>query len=75
MSAPFKVYDEVWVMRGEKPCKLTVFAVVESMNYWKTGTEFRYHLVGSRIGAGWGNNEGEVFEDVFPTREALIASI
>lgn len=34
MSAPrHKVYDEVWVMVGEKPRQMLVFAVVESMAY------------------------------------------
>lgn len=78
MTAPkFKVYDEVWVMRGSRPTKLLVFAVVESMAYWKTGTEFHYQLVDHRVGAGWGNNEGERYalDKVFATKEELVASL
>ena len=77
MKARFKVYEDVWVMFGQKPKKLIVFAVVESMGYWKTDTEIRYHLVSSCLGAGWGNNSGEVFkqEYVHATKEELIASL
>lgn len=71
----FKVYDEVWVMENNRPVKLLVFAVVESMDYRKTGTEVRYHLVESRVGAGWGNNSGQVYERPFATKEELIEAL
>jgi hypothetical protein len=47
-----KVYDEVWVMRGNQPAKLLVFAAITSMGYWKIDTDEFYHLVSSRVGAG-----------------------
>ena len=73
----FKVYDKVWVMLNNSPTELIVFAVVESMGYWKVDTEMFYHLVGSRIGAGWGNNEGARYEPekVFGSKEELLESI
>lgn len=75
--AQFKVYDKVWVMRGSKPTQMLVFAVVESMGYWKQGIETHYRLVESTCGAGWGNNEGirANENDVFPTKDALIESL
>jgi len=56
---------------------MQVFAAVESMDYFKRGTETFYHLVGSRLGAGWGNNEGERYpaNECFATKAALIESI
>ena len=73
----FKVYDKVWVMIGSKPSERLVFAVVESMDYYKQGTETHYRLVESRVGAGWGNNEGIRADsgDVFATRGELIESL
>lgn len=73
----FNVYDKVWVLYNNRPIKMTVFAVIDSMNYWKTGTERLYRLAGSRIGAGWGNNEGCQYkeENVFKTKEDLLKSL
>ena len=73
----FKVYDYVWVMSCNKPLKRQVFAVIRSMSYWKQGTELYYNLVGSTMGAGWGNYEGEQYsaEDVFGSKEALLDSL
>lgn len=73
----FKPYDKVWIMRNNRPVAVIVFAVVQSMDYAKTGTEVHYHVVDSTIGAGWGNNEGARVspEDVFATREDLLASL
>jgi len=64
-------------MRNDKPTKMKVFAVVESMNYRKNGTEKFYHLVFSKIGAGWGNNQGERYsaKNVFFSKELLIKSL
>lgn len=75
--AKFRVYDQVWVMLGDKPAKLLVFAVVESMDYWKQSTEIQYHLVMHRVGSGWGNNEGERFDEdkCFASRAELLASL
>jgi len=71
------VYDSVWVFENNKPKKKIVFAVIKSMNYWKTGTETFYQLVNSRIGAGWGNNEGvrRDHQSMFSTKEELIRSL
>ena len=73
----FKVYDKVWIMRNNKPTKMLVFAVVESMDYWKRSTEIHYNLVDSVVGAGWGNNSGIRMKEseIFGSREALIESI
>lgn len=77
MTTPFKVYDKVWVMCANKPTELTVFAVVESADFPKSGTDTEYHLVSSMCGAGWGNNEGLAIPaaEVFASKEALIASL
>lgn len=74
---PYKVYEQVWVMRDNTPTKLIVFAVIESMNYSKRGTEFYYHLVQSTVGSGWGNNEGTRYfwDDVFKNKEDLLTSL
>lgn len=75
----FKVYDYVWIMENNTPRWKIVFAVIESMSYWKRRheTDIHYQLVDSRIGAGWGNNEGVRREekDMFETKEQLIESL
>lgn len=73
----FDVYEEVWIMNNNTPTKMIVFAVIHSMNYWKNGIEIHYRLVRSKIGAGWGNNEGiRVKGDgMFPTKESLLNSL
>ena len=72
-----KGYDRVWVMRHNKPTELQVFAVVDSADYWKRGTERKYHLVDSMFGAGWGNNSGEEYhaKHVYPSKESLLAAL
>lgn len=77
MSERFRVYDKVWIMSGNRPEPMLVFAVVESMDYYKQGTELSYRLVQSQIGAGWGNNDGIHVEadSLFATREALLESL
>jgi hypothetical protein len=73
----FKVYDRVWIMYNNQPREFKVFAVVESMDFYKTGTETFYRLVSETCGAGWGNNEGIKVsnEDVFRTKEDLLKSL
>lgn len=73
----FRVYDKVWVMSWNKPTEMIVFAVVESMDYYKRSTEIYYHLVNSQIGAGWGNNEGRRVPEskVFSSKTALLESL
>lgn len=73
----FLVYDKVWIMSGNRPEPMMVFAVIESMDYYKQGTEIHYRLVQSQIGAGWGNNDGIQVEEssVFATREQCVASL
>lgn len=73
----FKVYDSVWMMSENTPIEQKVFAVVESMDYLKTGTEFRYHVVNSQLGAGWGNNEGVIRSGdvLFASKEELLKSL
>lgn len=78
MSPPlFKVYDKVWVMRNSVPREMKVFAVIESADYWKTRTELAYRVVDSMLGAGWGNNEGDMYQagSVFATKEELLKSL
>lgn len=76
-KSEFAVYEKVWIMENNSPKKKIVFAVVESMNFSKTGTSIHYKLVNSCIGAGWGNNEGIRREekDIFPTKKALLGSL
>ena len=64
-------------MENNKPTKKIVFAVIESMNYGKNGTETHLRLVDSQIGAGWGNNEGMRYRvaDVFTDKESLIRNL
>lgn len=73
----FKVYDNVWIMENNVPKQKLVFAVVECMDYFKTGIEKHYQLVDSKAGAGWGNIEGvrrnEV--EVFISLEDLLSSM
>jgi len=73
----FKVYDTVWMLSNNTPIEQKVFAVVESMDYWKTGTEFRYHVVNSQIGAGWGNNEGVIRgeDELYASKQELLESL
>lgn len=70
----FNVYDDVWIMQNNSPTKLRVFAVVESADYFKQGVEYKYHLVHSFMGVGWGNNEGIVRRagDIYPSKEMLL---
>jgi len=78
MSTPnFSIYEKVWIMENNIPTKKIVFAIVESMDYFKVGTEIHYQLVNSRIGAGWGNNEGirRTDHDMFPTKESLLGNL
>ena len=72
-----KVYDTVWIMANNQPTKKKVFAVIESMSYFKTGTEYYYRLVEGTCGTGWGNNEGTMYgkEDVFKSKEKLLDSL
>ena len=78
MSTPnFSIYEKVWIMENNIPTKKIVFAIVESMDYFKVGTEIHYQLVNSRVGAGWGNNEGirRTEQSMYPTKEALLGSL
>ena len=72
-----KVYDKVWVMQADAPKQKIVFAVIESMNYSKNGTEVFYRLVDNVVGTGWGNHEGIRYpsEKVFGTKEELVNSL
>lgn len=76
-SKMFKVYDTVWIMEHNRPIEQVVFAVVESMDYRKTGTDALYHLVDRQVGAGWGNNEGKRYNRniVFATKDELLQHV
>ena len=73
----FKVYDKVWIMMSNKPTKMIIFAVIDSMNYYKDSTERTYRLVNSQVGAGWGNNEGIIVNErkIFYLKEELLKSL
>lgn len=73
----FKVYDTVWVMHNNVPAKKIVFAIIQSMNYNKRGTELFLRLVDSQVGAGWGNDEGIArdISSVYATKDELIDSL
>lgn len=77
MLTDIKVYDTVWVMQKNKAVEKIVFAIIESMDYSKTGVDYKYHLVESIVGAGWGNNEGIPYsrELIFENKEDLISSL
>ena len=81
MTPPnFSVYEKVWIMENNTPTKKIVFAIVESMDYFKVGTKIHYQLVNSRVGgASWGNYEGirrsRTEHTMFPTKEALLGSL
>lgn len=72
-----KVYDEVWILHNNKPVKMMVFAVIESMDYWKQGTEIHYNLVKERCGVGWGSNEGvqRSPDNIFLTKQELLDNL
>ena len=73
----FKVYDHVWIMENNKPKEKIVFAVINSMDYSKKGTETFLQLVDSQLGAGWGYNEGvrRRLSEVFTDKESLIRGL
>ena len=73
----FNVYDEVWIMESEKPTKKIVFAVIESMDLYKTGTDIYYRLASSQASAGWENSEGIYMNEecVSKTPKGLILSL
>lgn len=72
-----KVYDKVWIMENNAPKEKLIFAVIESMDFGKQGTEITYRLVDSSVGAGWGNNEGIGCseENMFDSKEDLLNSL
>lgn len=72
-----KVYDKVWIMENNTPVEKLVFAIVESMDFSKRGSEFHCHLVNEKCGAGWGNNEGiqRSLRDVYTTKKELLSSL
>ena len=73
----YKVYDEVWIMRNNRPVEMVVFAAIQSMNHFKTGVDMNYRLVNSAVGAGFGNNSGILMAeaDIFETKQALLDSL
>ena len=72
-----EVYDKVWIMQNNKPTEMLIFAIIDSMDYWKTGVERHYRLVQDTCGTGWGNNEGIRCDvkDTYETKELLLASL
>ena len=71
------VYDKVWIMHVNEPKEMFIFAITESMDYYKQGSETHYQLVSDKVGAGWGNNEGirREAKDIFNSKEELLASL
>ena len=73
----FKVYERVWVMKNNAPTEKIIYSVTEQMNNMKNGTEKRYTLVNSQVGAGVGDNkeQGYATSYIYKTKESLIASL
>lgn len=74
---PLKVYDRVWIMDNNKPQQMLIFAVIEGMDYNKSGTDMHYRLVRDTMGAGWGNNEGiqRMRDQIFLSKAELLESL
>lgn len=72
-----EVYDKIWIMENNVPTEMIVFAVVDSMDFSKRGSERHYHLVKNKCGAGWGNNEGIQRHDgeIYLSRQDVIDHI
>ncbi len=71
----FKVYDKVWMMQTNRPVEMLVFAVIERMNFPKTGTDINYQLVSSRVGASWESSKYVSPDDIFATKEELLETL
>ena len=71
----FKVYDKVWIMYNNKPVSKLVFAVIERMNFSKTGTDINYQLVESRVGASWESSKYVSPDVIFATKEELLETL
>ena len=64
-------------MKNDRPKQMMVFAVIESMDHYKKGTEVHYRLVKGTFGAGWGSDEGfqRTASGIFSTKEELLESL
>ena len=73
----FNVYDEVWVLEGNKLTKKMVYSVTESMAICSNDTIKRYTLVNGRLGAGVGWNKEVPWcsDGMFDSKEELISSL
>lgn len=74
---PFSVYDKVWIMEHNVPKQKIIFAIIESMDWFKRKTETKYRLVDSRIGAGWVNNAGieRGAKEMYRSKSELLESL
>lgn len=73
-----KVYDEVWVMRNNKPTLMTLYSIETYINTQALGgTNSRYTLVDSLMGLHRQGNVpiGYDLEDMYNSKEELIRSL
>lgn len=71
----FCVYDKVWIMENNKPVRKIVYAIIESMNHLKDGTEKYFQLVNSQVGANDLDGNICMTKDIFTNKEALLRSL
>lgn len=73
----FKVYDDVWVMRNNRPERVMIYSVEESMNHWKNGVEKSYKIVHGKMSADTPNNPafGYSANKIFRSRSDLIKEL
>lgn len=71
----YKVYDKVWIMQNNKPVEKLIYAIIERMNFPKTGTDTNYKIVDSRCGACWEKSQYVSMDDVYATKEELLETL
>jgi len=80
MSKTFKIYDDVWIIRENKPQKYKVFSIKEEAKFlygtvgWSTVT--KYEVVKDLLGSGLGKTEFTVdVDDMYETKEECVRSL
>jgi len=77
MLKEFNVYDEVWVMKNNKPTLLLVYSVEEKMNHWKNGIDKFYRVVDGTLSADTPTNPaiGYAITNLFRSKEELMSTL
>ena len=72
----YKIREKVFVIGDRRVAKKTICAILETVNSWSRGSEFRYGLTRTLFGAGGLSNQPEFFneEDVFSSEEEAKAA-